>query len=157
MAPAPSRALELVIFSGDSADQMPPETSFMTRIIPAALLAIVLTSPVPSTAGQLAVGEVIPLEPPPRYAFRAVYTPPVLHSRWEPADSASGRVFREPLYTTPRGYIYRHVRGYTRVRVADATLVRKVSVRKAAVRKTTVKKTGACVTELGYGRYHLCP
>ena len=25
-------------------------------------------------AGQLAVGEVIPLEPPPGYAFRAVYT-----------------------------------------------------------------------------------
>src|SRR5688572_2652265 len=112
---------------------MPPETSFMTRIIPAALLAIVLISPIPSAAGQLAVGEVVPLEPPPGYAFRAVHTPPVLHSRWEPADSSFGRTFREPLYTTPRGYIYRHVRGYTRVRVADATLVRKVSVRKVSV------------------------
>ena len=110
-----------------------------------------------SVAGQLAVGEVIPLEPPPGYAFRPVYVTPALHSRWEPTDSFGGRVFREPLYSTPRGYVYRHVQGYTRVRVADATLVRKVSVRKTAVRKTIVKRTGACVTELGYGRYHLCP
>jgi hypothetical protein len=145
------------MFSGDSADQTPPETDLMTRAIAAALLAAILISPTPSAAGQLAVGEAVPLQPPPGYAFRAVYTPPALHSRWEPADSSFGRVFREPLYTTPRGYIYRHVRGYTRVRVADATLVRKVSVRKPAVRKTTVKKTPACVTELGYGRYHLCP
>ena len=129
----------------------------MTRIIPTALLATILLSPAPLAAGQLAIGEAIPLEPPPGYAFRAVYTPPVLHSRWEPADSTFGRTFREPIYTTPRGYVYRYVRGYTRVRVADATLVRKVSVRKAVVRKTTVKRTGACVTELGFGRYHLCP
>jgi hypothetical protein len=131
----------------------------MTRLIAAAVLALaaVLIAPAPSMAGQLAVGEVIPLEPPPGYAFRPVYVQPVLHSRWEPADSFGGRVFREPLYSTPRGYVYRHVQGYTRVRVADATLVRKVSVRKVAVRKTTVKRTGTCVTELGYGRYHLCP
>jgi hypothetical protein len=103
-------------------------------------------------AGQLAVGEVIPLEPPPGYAFRPVYTPPVLHSRWEPADSFGGRVFREPIYTTPPGYVYRYVRGYTRVRVADPDR----PVRRVAVRKTTAKRTGGCVTELGYGRYELC-
>ncbi len=140
------------MFSGDSAGQMPPETLTMTRAVAAALFAAILISPSPSVAGQLAIGEVIPLQPPPGYAFRAVYTPPALHSRWEPADSTFRSVFREPLYTTPRGYIYRYVRGYTRVRVADPTRVRKVAARKA-----TVKKTGACVTELGYGRYHLCP
>jgi len=133
----------------------------MTRMISAALLAAILISPslmiTPSAAGQLAVGEVIPLEPPPGYAFRPVYTPPARGSRWEPADATFGAVFREPIYTTPPGYTYRYVRGYTRVRVADATLVRRVSVRKPVVRKTTVTKTGACVTELGFGRYHLCP
>ncbi len=126
----------------------------MTRAAPAALLmlAAVLAFSAPATAGQLAIGEVVPLESPPGYAFRAVYTSPVLHSRWEPADSAFGQTFREPLYTTPRGYIYKYVRGYTRVRVAGPAPVRKVTAR-----KTAAKKTGACVTELGFGRYHLCP
>ena len=95
----------------------------------------------------------IPLQPPPGYEFRAVYTPPVLHSRWEPTDTSFGQTFREPLYTTPRGYVYRYVRGYTRVRVADPDR----PIRKVAVRKSTTTRTGACVTELGYGRYHLCP
>src|SRR5436190_11576041 len=96
----------------------------MTRPTPAALpivaAAACLISLAPAAlAGQLAVGEAIPLEPPPGYGFRALYTPPVLHSRWEPTDSSFGRTFREPLYTAPPGYIYRHVRGYTRVRVAS--------------------------------------
>jgi hypothetical protein len=134
-----------------------PLHTFRHHALSALCAAAVICAAAPAlAAGQLAVGEVIPLEPPPGYAFRPVYTPPVLHSRWEPADSFGGRVFREPIYTTPPGYVYRYVRGYTRVRVADATLVRKVSIRKAVVRKTTVKRTGACVTELGYGRYELC-
>lgn len=130
----------------------------MTRPLAAlralAAAAAVIGAATPAIAGgQLAVGEVIPLQPPPGYEFRPVYTPPALHSRWEPADASFGQTFREPLYTTPRGYVYRYVRGYTRVRVADPDR----PIRKVAVRKSTAAKTGACVTELGYGRYHLCP
>ena len=117
----------------------------------AAAAAVICAATPAMAAGQLAVGEVIPLEPPPGYAFRPVYTPPALHSRWEPTDSFGGRVFREPIYTTPPGYVYRYVRGYTRVRIADPDR----PVRKVAARKKT--GTGGCVTELGYGRYQLCP
>ncbi len=107
--------------------------------------------------GQLAVGEVIPLEPPPGYAFRPLYTPPVLHSRWEPADTSygPGRTFREPIYTAPRGYVYRYVRGYTRVRVYDRALR---PVRVAAVRKHSPKKSRSysCITDLGFGHWYEC-
>ena len=122
------------------------------------LAAIALVSAAsPAFAGQLAVGEVIPLEPPPGYEFRALYTPPVLQSRWEPADTSFGlgRTFREPIYTAPRGYVYRYVRGYTRVRVYDPALR---PVRVAAVRKNPAKKSRSysCITELGYGHYYEC-
>lgn len=127
----------------------------------AATAVLIFLTPAAFAGKPLAVGEAIPLDPPPGIAFRAVYTPPVLHSRWEPADSSFGKVFREPLYTAPRGYIYRYVRGYTAVRVADPALrpVRKVVVRKVAVRKHAVKKVRAsgCVTDLGYGRHYYCP
>jgi hypothetical protein len=118
-------------------------------------LAAALVSAAPAFAGgQLAVGEVIPLEPPPGYEFRPVYTPPVLHSRWEPTDNSFGRTFREPVYTAPPGYVYRYVSGYTRVRLVDPALR---PVRKVAVRKSTGKRTGAaCVTDLGYGHYYYC-
>lgn len=122
------------------------------RALAAAAAVLYVATPA-MAAGQLAVGEVIPLQPPPGYAFRPVYTPPALHSRWEPTDRFGGRVFREPIYSTPPGYIYRYVRGYTRVRLADPDR----PVRKIAVRKSTTTRTGACVTELGYGRYQLCP
>ena len=128
----------------------------MTRLMPhalAAAAAILFAAPA-FAGGQLAVGEVIPLEPPPGYEFRAVYTRPVLASRWEPADSSYRHVFREPLYTAPRGYIYRYVRGYTAVRVVDPSLR---PVRKVAVRKHAAKKVRAsCITDLGYGHYYDC-
>lgn len=111
-------------------------------------LAALLLSSVPAHAGQLAIGEVVPLDPPPGYIFRPVYTPPVPHSRWEPTDTSFRQTFREPLYATPRGYVYRYVRGYTRVRMAAAPVVRKVA---------KAPKGGTCVTELGFGRYHGCP
>ena len=139
----------------------------MPRPMPAVLCALAvataLMSAVPAFAGRpLAVGEAIPLVPPPGYALRAVYTRPVLHSRWEPADTSFGRAFREPLYSTPPGYIYRYVRGYTRVRVFEPGLrpVRKVAVRKVAARTTVVKVKKrvrpACITDLGYGHYYEC-
>jgi hypothetical protein len=117
----------------------------------AAVLAIA-ASGAPALAGQLAVGEVIPLEPPPGYAFRPLYTPPIMQSRWEPADTTFGVTFREPVYSTPRGYVYRYVRGYTRVRVADSSL-RPVRV----VRKPAARKRGSgCITDLGYGHWYYC-
>jgi len=128
----------------------------MTRPMPAALraltaAAVLISAATPGLAGgQLAVGEVIPLEPPPGYEFRALYTPPVLHSRWEPTDTSFGRAFREPLYTAPRGYIYRHVRGYTAVRVVDPALR---PVRKHAAKKV---RGSSCITDLGFGHYYEC-
>ncbi len=126
----------------------------MTRPMSAGLrvlAAIALVSAAtPVLAGdQLAVGEVIPLEPPSGYEFRALYTPPVLHSRWEPTDSSTGQVFREPLYTAPRGYIYRYVRGYTAVRLPDPAM--------RPVRRHAAKKARpSCVTDLGFGHYYEC-
>jgi hypothetical protein len=127
----------------------------MKRPISCALAAIALISLAsPAFArGQLAVGEVVPLEPPPGYAFRAVYTPPVLSSRWEPDDTSYRRAFREPIYTAPRGYVYRYVRGYTRVRVAKlAARPVKVAIR----RSPTKKRSYSCITDLGYGHYYQC-
>ena len=121
-----------------------------------AAIALVSAANPAFAGGQLAVGEVVPLEPPPGYEFRALYTPPVLHSRWEPDDTSygAGRTFREPIYTAPRGYVYRHVRGYTRVRVID-TALRPVRV---AVRKHSPTKHRAysCITDLGYGHWYAC-
>jgi hypothetical protein len=122
-----------------------------------AAVALVSAASPAFAGGQIAVGEVIPLEPPPGYEFRALYTPPVLHSRWEPADTSFGpsRTFREPLYMTPPGYVYRYVRGYTRVRVIDPALR---PVRVAVVRKHSPKKPRAssCITDLGYGHWYEC-
>lgn len=121
-----------------------------------ALAAILLISAAnPAFAGgQLAVGEVVPLEPPPGYQFRALYTPPILHSRWEPEDTSYRRAFREPIYSAPRGYVYRYVRGYTRVRVANlAVRPVRVAVRKHPPRK---QRSYSCVTDLGYGHYYEC-
>ena len=77
----------------------------------------------------------------------------MLHSRWEPADSFGGQVFREPLYT-PRAAMFIAMSAAI---PACGSPIRTAPVRKVAVRKSTTNRTGACVTELGYGRYHLCP
>jgi hypothetical protein len=124
------------------------------RALSAAAALICLSAPA-LAGGQLAVGEVIPLSPPPGYEFRPLYTPPVMHSRWEPTDNTFGTVFREPLYTAPPGYAYRYVRGYTAVRLVDPALrpVRKVALRKQVSKRA---RTPACVTDLGYGHYYEC-
>jgi hypothetical protein len=120
-----------------------------------ATMALVSAASPALAGGQLAVGEVVPLEPPPGYEFRALYTPPVMHSRSETADTSFGRAFREPLYTAPPGYVYRYVRGYTRVRVYDPALR---PVRVAVVRKQGPKKyrASSCITDLGYGHWYEC-
>lgn len=136
----------------------------MTRILAAIASTWILFGAAPvSAGGQLAVGEVVPLYHPPGYVIRPVYTPPVLHSRWTPADTSYGVVFREPLYRARPGYVYRYVRGYTRQRIAASTgrTVYKARVSKPAAKASTVSvkkiRRGSCVTELGYGRYDVCP
>lgn len=127
----------------------------MRWAVAATILAAGLTiGATPAAAQPLAVGEVIPLTPPPGRAYRAVYTKPAMHSRWAPTDTSSGKTFREPLYVAPPGYVYRHVRGYQLVRLPDPAahpVVRKPSVKKA--RRTANPR---CVTDLGYGRIDFC-
>ena len=107
---------------------------------------------------RLAVGAVAPLPQSPLGEFRPVYVMPVKHSRWEPSSDG----FREPIYTTPRGYIYHHVRGYQLVRTKVASAVVKKRVKAARIagkvkaKKTVKKRRASCVTDIGYGRYEFC-
>lgn len=123
----------------------------MTLRLAIVLLAASLALPPAAQAGApLAVGEVIPLLPPEGYVFRPVYARPALGSRWEPTDYSMGRPFREPLYTAPRGYVYRTISGYAVYKVG----IRKVSVKK--VRTAARKRGPLCVTDVGYGRWSDC-
>lgn len=129
----------------------------MTIRFATALLAgfLALPSALEARPAQLAVGEVIPLLPPEGYAFRPVYVQPAYGSRWEPADTSMGYPFREPLYTAPRGYVYRTIAGYAVYRVG----IHKPGVRKASKRKVSVasrKRGPLCVTDIGYGRWTDC-
>ena len=107
---------------------------------------------------RLAVGAVSPLPQSPLGEYRPVYVTPVKHSRWEPTSDG----FREPIYTTPRGYIYHHVRGYQLVRTKLALVVVKKRVKPARIavkvkaKKRVKKRRAACVTDIGYGRYEYC-
>jgi hypothetical protein len=107
---------------------------------------------------RLAVGAVAPLPQSPLGEFRPVYVTPVKHSRWEPSSDG----FREPIYTTPRGYIYHHVRGYQLVRTKLASVVVKKRMKatriagKGKAKSGLKKRRAPCVTDIGYGRYELC-
>jgi hypothetical protein len=132
----------------------------MKRSLLAFVLAMsaILWAPSAVAHTRLAVGAVAPLPQSPLGEFRPVYVMPVKHSRWEPFSGG----FREPIYTTPRGYIYHHVRGYQLVRTKHASVVVKKRVKPARVaakvkaRKTVKKRRAACVTDIGYGRYEYC-
>jgi hypothetical protein len=127
-------------------------------LVVALAISAVLGAPNAVAATRLAVGAVAPLPQSPLGEFRPVYVTPVKHSRWEPSSDG----FREPIYTTPRGYIYRHVRGYQLVRTKLAAVAVKKRVKPTRVAgkvkaKTRVKKRrAACVTDIGYGRYEVC-
>ena len=126
-----------------------------------AIFAACLAFPPAAQAGPvpLAVGEVIPLLPPEGYVFRPVYVRPIMHSRWEPTDTSMGYAFREPLYTAPRGYVYRTVSGYAVYRVAvrpHTAGVRPHAVKKKSVRAAARKRGPLCVTDIGYGRWSDC-
>ncbi len=109
-------------------------------------------------ATRLAVGAVAPLPQSPLGEFRPVYVTPVKHSRWEPTSDG----FREPVFTTPRGYTYRYVRGYQLVRTKHSSAVVKKRVKatrvagKVKAKKTVKKRRAACVTDIGHGRYEVC-
>ncbi len=91
-------------------------------------------------ATRLAIGAVWPLPERPGGEFRPVYVTPAPASRWEPTDGA----FREPIYTTPRGYIYRAIRGYEFNRTDRAAGLAKK------------KRRAACITDIGHGPYARC-
>jgi hypothetical protein len=69
-------------------------------------------------------------------------------------------VFREPIYTTPRGYRYIYVRGYRIVpqvhRIHAVTAKKKFAVTAKSKRTKTAKRTTGCISDLGYGRYSYC-
>ena len=109
-------------------------------------------------ATRLAVGAVAPLPQSPLGEFRALYVTPAKQSRWEP--TADG--FREPIFTTPRGYVYHSVRGYQLVRTQVASVVVKKRVKatrnvgKGKSKKRVKKRRTSCLTDIGYGRYEFC-
>ena len=132
----------------------------MKRSLLALVLAVsaTLAGPNAVAATRLAVGAVAPLPQSPLGEFRPVYVPPVRFSRWEPTSDG----FREPIFTTPRGYVYHYVRGYQLVRTQLASVVVKKRVKPAGIakkgkaKKTVKKRRAACVTDIGHGRYEYC-
>jgi hypothetical protein len=120
-----------------------------------AAMAAALLTPADAFAGRrLAVGAAAGYDVPPGYEVVPVFTRPVGFA-WTPADTSLGYPFREPVYSTPKGYKYIYVRGYylRRVAVEGAPVVKRVYVKKT----TTVRRhRGPCVTDIGYGRHEYC-
>ena|GEM_PF-2173425 len=118
-------------------------------------VAALLMALVPASARQLAIGAAAGyLEPPGRIAV-PVYVRPN-GGPWTPVDTSMGYPFREPIYSTPRGYRYVYVRGYYWKRVPNPYAPR---VHKRVVKASYAKprrRGGACVTDLGFGRYENC-
>ncbi|MFN3349474.1 hypothetical protein [Pseudorhodoplanes sp.] len=116
----------------------------------AALVAITL----PASARQLAVGAAAGFHEPPGYRAVPVYTWP-RGASWSPVDTSLGYAFREPLYTTPRGYRYVYVRGYYWKRLPAHGAPRAY---RRPVKVSTVKRarSAPCVTDAGFGRYEMC-
>lgn len=127
-----------------------------------AAIAAFMTLPLDTALArrQLAIGEAIPVYVAPGHTARPVFVRPVLHSRWTPVDTSFDIPFREPIYSTPRGYVYRYVSGYEIRRVSGygATRIHKARIHKA--HRTSAKRVHrsrpVCVTEMGYGHYYLC-
>ena len=129
----------------------------ITRLIFASLAALFLGM-APASARQLAVGAAAGYVEPPGYVAVPVYTWPNGRA-WTPADTSMGYVFREPVYSTPRGYRYVYVRGYYWKRLPVKSAPRKyrrvVKTSTAPVRRVKPRRA-PCVTDLGYGRHELC-
>lgn len=122
----------------------------------AAAAAFSILAAGPAFAGrQLAVGAAAGFEVPPGYETVPVYVWPN-GTAWTPPDTSMGYVFREPVYSTPKGYRYVYVRGYYMRKIvdADAPRVRRVHLKK--VRKAGKRHRGPCITDIGYGRHEYC-
>ncbi|ARQ00293.1 hypothetical protein [Pseudorhodoplanes sinuspersici] len=123
-----------------------------TVIFAAATLLMAL---VPASARQLAVGAAAGFIEPPGYRAVPVYVWPN-GGRWTPVDTTMGYPFREPIYSTPRGYRYVYVRGYYWKRVPNPYAPR---VYKRVVKASYAKprrRGGPCITDIGNGRYQFC-
>jgi hypothetical protein len=103
---------------------------------------------------RLVVGAAAGYYVPPGYRVVPVYTRPV-GPAWTPVDTTMGRPFREPIYSTPRGYRYAYIRGYTLRRMVayHAPRVKRVSVTKS---RKTRRHRGRCITDIGFGRHEYC-
>jgi hypothetical protein len=104
---------------------------------------------------RLSVGMAAGYEVPPGYVAVPIFNRTAGYA-WTPADYSLGYAFREPIYSTPKGYRYNYVGGYTLRRVVnyDRPAVKRVYIKKAA---TKVRRhRGACVTDIGYGRHDYC-
>lgn len=120
--------------------------------------ALVLVAAHAASARQIAIGAASGFVEPPGYIAVPVYTPP-RGPAWTPVDTTMGYPFREPIYSTPRGYKYVYVRGYYWKRLPRPyvkRVYRKVS-KPAAVKVRRVKvRYGPCVSDIGFGRHELC-
>ena len=122
----------------------------------AAIAALFILCLAPASARQLAVGAAAGYFEPPGYRAVPVYTWPN-GANWTPLDTSMGYRFREPIYSTPRGYKYVYVRGYYWKRLPRPYVVKTVyrhPVKKVV--RTKVRRSGPCVTDIGYGRYEEC-
>src|SRR5262249_19072892 len=103
---------------------------------------------------RLAVGMAAGYDVPPGYEAVPVFNRTVGYA-WTPADTSLGYAFREPIYSTPKGYRYSYVGGYYLRRVVNYS---RPAVKRVYVKKTvTVRRhRGPCVTDIGYGRHQYC-
>ena len=121
-----------------------------------AIVAITLLVPaLPASARQLAVGAAAGYFEPPGYKAVPVYTLPNGRG-WTPIDTTLGYRFREPIYSTPKGYRYIYVRGYYWKRLPNPHAARVYRRVVKASEGVKVRRRGPCVTDAGFGRYDLC-
>jgi hypothetical protein len=98
-----------------------------------ACLGMVPVATTPASAErQLAIGAAGGVVLPEGTRMIPVYTWP-RGTRWDAVDVGEGYRFREPIYTTPRGYRYVYVRGY---RIIKA---RKPGIRAVAYKRHVAK------------------
>lgn len=130
--------------------------AFKTLLAAALLIGAALA---PASARQLAVGAAAGYVEPPGYMAVPVYTWPSGRA-WTPVDTSMGYPFREPIYSTPRGYKYVYVRGYYWKRIPDPyapkVYRRVVKVAAKAPVRAKVRRSGPCITDLGFGRHEYC-
>jgi hypothetical protein len=127
----------------------------MSRLVAAMVAVFVGLSAIPASAErQLAIGAAGGVFLPEGAKMIPVYTWP-RGQRWDPVDAGEGYRFREPIYTTPRGYRYVYVRGYRIIRARKHHAFKRHVVKASVVRVKKARRA-ACVTDIGNGRYELC-